>query len=293
MAKRSWTILELLSEATSFMQGRGIDSPRVSAEVLLGHALGLGRVDLYARYDAPVESVPLTTFRELVRKRLDRVPLQYLTGKVEFYSRTFSVREGVFIPRPETEVLVDKALEALGKEGAARIAEIGVGSGAVLVTLLLERPDATAFGSDVSARALELAGANAAKHGVAERVAFQEGSLLDALRTLDEASLDLLLANPPYLSEETVATLAPEVKDHEPRAALIAAENGLAALRVIIDGAWSWLKPGGCLALEIGDTQGTAVQELFEASARYESVTLSRDFAGKDRVVVARTRGGE
>src|SRR5215510_9010083 len=139
-AERSWTILDLLSEATAFLGARGIESPRVNAEVLLGHALALRRVELYARFDRPVDPRELASFRELVRRRLTRVPLQYLTGAVEFFSRAFAIRDGVFIPRPETEILVEKALEALrGPRGlaaaeptAARVAEIGVGSGAVL-----------------------------------------------------------------------------------------------------------------------------------------------------------------
>lgn len=291
MADRAWTILELLKESTAFLAGRGIESPRVNAEVLLGHTLGLRRVDLYARFDAPVGDAPLSVFRELVRKRLGRVPLQYLTGSAEFYSRTFAMREGVFIPRPETEVLVETALGAVGTaETPQRFAEIGVGSGAILASLLLERPDATAVGTDVSDAALTLAGENARAHGIGDRVELRLGSQFAPFAPHEESSFDLVLANPPYLSEEVLSELAPEVRDHEPHAALAAGENGLAALREIVAGAWAWLRPRGVLALEIGETQGAQVADLFAASARYDDIALSKDYAAKDRVYIARRK---
>ncbi|MFN0149899.1 MAG: N5-glutamine methyltransferase family protein [bacterium] len=334
MSDRAWTILELLKESTAFLEKRGIESPRVNAEVLLGHTLGVRRVDLYARFDAPVGEAPLSAFRELVRRRLARVPLQYLTGSVEFYSRAFAIREGVFIPRPETELLVERALDAVGgapprvqfgvREAAGpvegngsdgvgdatrasetakpavapapaplaplRFAEIGVGSGAILASLLLARPQATAVGTDLSDAALTLAAENARAHGVDDRVEFRAGSLFEPFAASDEASFDLVLANPPYLSDDVLPALAPEVRDHEPRAALTAADGGLAALRALVAGAWTWLRPRGVLALEIGDTQGAQVGELLAASARYDDITLTQDYAAKDRVYLARRK---
>lgn len=292
MAERRWTILELLSEATAFLGRRGIESPRVNAEVMLGHALGLPRVSLYARFDAPVPPEPLTAFREMVRRRLDRVPLQYVTGGVEFWSRHFLAREGVFIPRPETEVLVEKAVVPLAGRSDVRFAEIGVGSGALLVTALLELPGSTAVGTDVSAAAIALAGENAARHGVAERVELREGSLLAALEGSAKGSFDLILSNPPYLADGEIDALAPEVRVHEPRAALSSGPEGLEAIRTIVLGAGEWLRPGGTLGMEIGETQGEAVLALVRGAEGWEDARVEKDYAGKDRVLVARRKGG-
>ena len=323
-AERAWTILDLLNEATGFLQKSGIESPRVNAEVLLGHALGLRRLELYTRFDQPVDPARLAAFRELVRRRLARVPLQYITCVVEFYSRTFAMREGVFIPRPETEVLVERALETLrdfsgdreAKDGSplvsdgqapARIAEIGVGSGAVLVTILLELPAAIGVGTDVSAAALALARENAERHGVADRARLLEGNLFEPLATLEPAGppetiaahaghredrFDLLVVNPPYLSEAILTTLAPEVREHEPRAALVAGPDGFEALRPLVADAWRFLRPDGVLALEIGETQGGEALALVAGHGAYRDATLWKDYAGKDRVIVAR-RGGD
>jgi release factor glutamine methyltransferase len=311
---RIWTILELLNEAAAFFGRRGIESPRVNAETLLGHTLSLSRVELYARFDTPVGGEALGAFRELVRRRLARVPLQYLTGSVDFYSRRFAVREGVFIPRPETEVLVGKALEALAISRAPiamvaevveatartratangrplRFAEIGVGSGVILLSALLECPDATGVGIDVSPEALELTRQNAELHGLAPRVELRSGSLFAPLTTEEGSSFDLLVANPPYLADGVIASLEPEVRDHEPLAALASGPDGLEVLRVLAAEGWRWLAPQGVLALEIGDTQGPQVLSLLAESGRYDDITLSKDYAGKDRVVVARKRG--
>ncbi len=292
--ERSWTVLELLAEATSYLEGQGIESARVNAEVLLGHALGWRRVELYTRFDRPIEPAALATFRDLVRRRRARVPLQYITGTVEFHSRTFAIREGVFIPRPETEVLVEKAIEPFREaEGAPiRVAEIGVGSGAVLVTILLELPAATGFGTDVSPAALALARENAERHRVAGRVEFVEGSLLEPLAGPGGDGFDLLVVNPPYLTEAILATLEPEVREHEPRAALVAGPNGFEAIRPLVADAWRFLRPGGVLAFEIGETQGAEALALVAARREYRDAALSKDYAGRDRVVVARRAGG-
>lgn len=296
-ANRTWTILDLLNEAAGYLEGRGMESPRVNAEVLLGHVLGLRRVELYARFDREVEPDRLDAFRELVRRRVGGVPLQYLTGSVEFCSRTFAVREGVFIPRPETEVLVERALERVrgaGPEGvppAPRVAEIGVGSGAVLVTLLLALPEATGVGTDVSEAALGLARENAERHGVVDRVTLVPGNAAAPLAPLEAgAPFALLVANPPYLADAEIAALPREVREHEPRGALAAGPEGLEALRAIVAGAWRLLAPRGALALEISETQGVAVLDLVASHGRYEEPALSRDYAGRDRVVTARRK---
>ena len=311
---RIWTILELVNEAAAFFGRRGIESPRVNAETLLGHTLGLSRVELYARFDTPVGGEQLVSFRELVRRRLTRVPLQYLTGSVDFYSRRFAVREGVFIPRPETEVLVGKALAALAAATAPvmmvaeavesrarvratsigrplRLAEIGVGSGVILVTALLECPDATGVGIDISYEALDLAGQNAELHAVAPRIELRPGSLFEPFAAEEAASFELLIANPPYLADGVVASLEPEVRDHEPLAALASGADGLESLRVLAAEGWRWLAPQGVIALEIGETQGAQAVALLAESGRYDDIVLSKDYAGKDRVIVARKRG--
>ena len=288
---KDWTVLELLDWTTNYFDDACIENPRLNAEVLLGKVLGLERIMLYARFDRQVQPGQRREFRELVKKRADRCPLQYLLGETEFYGRDFTVTPAVLIPRPETELVVDKCLEKLPDEAAAyRIADVGTGSGAIAVTLALERPSAQVLGTDSSAEALEVAAQNAHRHDVKERVGLLEGELTEPVeKALEKAGkkLHLLVSNPPYIPSDQVDELEPEVRDHEPREALDGGEDGLDFVRKLVHQAGPLLESGGWLVLELSEGQADSVREILqsrEAFSRTEAET-EVDRSGCERVL--------
>ncbi len=278
-ARPRFTPLELARVAAQYLARHGIESARLDAELLLAFALGVERIALYTSFDLPVEEPEQSRYRELVRRRArDRVPLAYLTGVREFWSRPFRVTADVLIPRPETEVLVEAAL-ALPSSSAL---EIGVGTGAIAATLALERGELRIVASDRSPAALSVAAGNLGTLGCAERVRLVCCDGCDAIA----GRFDLVIANPPYVPSGELADLAPELR-HEPRGALDGGADGLDLIRRLVRDAPSRLAPGGSLALEFGEGQAHAVSELARgAGARH--VELHKDLAGRPRALVAR-----
>jgi release factor glutamine methyltransferase len=281
-----WTILRLVEWTRRFFESKGIDTARLDAELLLAHALGCRRIDLYARYDEVPEGDALDRFRQMVRERGQRVPAKYLTGETEFYSLKLAVCPSVLIPRPETEFLVERALDVLPEDEAARVADLGTGSGAVAIAIAAERPQAAVVATDASAEALAVAEANAKRHEVAERIDFLRGDWFEALEAGDV--LDAIVSNPPYVATAELDAAMPEVSRHEPRAALDGGADGLDALRLLVAGAHPWLAAGGWLLVEVGAGQAPAVAELATESGHYATVEVTPDFAGIDRVVAMR-----
>ena len=282
----AWTILALLDWTTRFFAGKGIHTARLDAELLLAHALGCRRIELYARYDRVPRGEPLDRFRQLVRQRGARVPAKYLVGHAEFYSRAFAVGPGVLIPRPETELLVERALEALPEDRDLRVADLGTGCGAIAIAVAALRPRVRVEATDLSAEALAVAKANAERHEVADRVAFRQGDWFEALG--DGEPFDAILSNPPYVAAADLDAAMPEVRDHEPRLALDGGPDGLNALRAIIGQAPAWLVPGGWLLVEIGAGQSPAVRQLAEAAGRYAAIDVTSDFQDVERIVAVR-----
>jgi len=282
---RVWTVLELLRWTAGHFAERGIPTPRLDAECLLAHALGVDRLRLYLDYDKPVTRAERDGFRDLVRRRANqRVPVAQLTGTREFWSLPLGVTPDVLVPRPETETLVAVALELLpDPEAGADVADLGTGSGAVALALARERPKARLVATDCSAEALAVAEANAQALGVAERVRFAEGDLWSPLAG---ERFDLVVSNPPYLAESEVAALDPEL-GHEPRGALVAGPEGTEVLRRLVAEAPEHLRPGGALAVEIAPAQAEAVAAACRR-AGLEAVEIHRDLAGSQRVVAAR-----
>ena len=279
----AWTIQALLQWTTRFFDSKGIANARLDAEVLLAHALGWKRIELYARYDHAPHEETLEKFRETVRARGRRVPAKYLTGETEFYSMALAVGPSVLIPRPETEFLVERALEIIPEDGDALVADLGTGSGAIAVAVAAHRPQAHVVATDVSPEALAVARANAERHGLAGRVEFRQG---DWFAALEPGTLfDALLSNPPYVALPDLERAMPEVRDHEPRAALDGGPDGLDALRRLVAGAAAWLKPGGWLIVEIGAGQRAAVLELATVAGTYGTVAVAPDYQGIDRIV--------
>jgi release factor glutamine methyltransferase len=287
--KRVWTVLDLLRWTTDHFASRGIDTPRLDAEVLLAYALECDRLRLYLEYEKPVEEPERARFRELVQRRADeRIPVALLTGTREFWSLSFEVTPEVLVPRPETETLVTAALERLpDAEAELRVLDVGTGSGAVALALASERPKARVVATDISAAALAVAGRNAERLGLADRVAFAEGDLFEPLAG---ERFDLVISNPPYIGRGEAESLAPELR-HEPESALYAGADGLEVLRRLVAEASDHLEAGGVLALEIDPRQAPALLQLC-TDAGLRDVRVHRDLAGRERAVSALAGGG-
>ncbi|NLH47383.1 MAG: peptide chain release factor N(5)-glutamine methyltransferase [Myxococcales bacterium] len=281
-----WTVLSLLNWCRDFFAGKGIATARLDAELLLAHVLGTDRLGLYLRYDQPLEAAELQTLHELVARRGRREPLAHLLGTKEFYSLSFLSDGRVLTPRPETELLVDKTLEALAADAPQRLCEIGVGSGCVTIALATQRPLWRFTATDISAAALGVAAENLRRHGVADRVTLYEADLFAA----DPEPYDAVLSNPPYLTTAECGAAMPEVAQYEPATALDGGDDGLAVIRRLIAAAPERLRPGGLLALECGAGQSPAVLALLRESGAFTTMAAWRDLAGTERVLTARRR---
>jgi release factor glutamine methyltransferase len=282
----TWTTLRVLTWTQTHFKSRGVESPRLDAEVLLAHVLGLSRVQLYTSFDRPLDEQELATYKALIKRRLAGEPIAYLVGRQEFWSLALTVDERVLVPRRDTETLVEVGLRvARGlPQGPLRVVDLCTGSGAVALALATELPQATVVATDVSAGALAVARANAEKLGLAGRVTFHEGDLFAPLA--GEAAFGLVVSNPPYVTTAEMAGLSPEV-GKEPRLALDGGPDGLVVIRRLVAGAVAWLVPGGTLALEHGWEQGPAVRALLEAGGLTEVVTV-QDLGKRDRVSTGR-----
>jgi release factor glutamine methyltransferase len=274
---------EALRGATARLQAAGVEGAARDARRLLAHALGVAPDVLAARMADQVPAAAAQALAALVERRAAREPVSHLTGRRAFWGRGFRVTRDVLDPRPETETLVALALA----ERFDRVLDLGTGSGCILVTLLAERPEAQGVGTDISAAALLIAGENAARHGVADRVVLTPSDWFGDIG----GKYDLIVSNPPYIAAKEMDGLAPEVRDHEPRGALTDGADGLSAYRAIAAGAARFLAAGGRLLVEIGATQGSAVSRLF-ADAGLERVAVHPDLDGRDRVVSARRLQG-
>jgi release factor glutamine methyltransferase len=278
------TVLEILQSTTAYFAQRGIESPRVNIEHLLADALGKRRLDLYLEFDRNVSEHELRILRAKVRRRAGREPLQHVLGHWDFFGRRFKTDPRALIPRPETELLVEEALGRLPGKSCGRLAiDVGTGSGAIGITLALERPDLQVIAIDRSAQALALASENASLHEVTSQVRFVEGDLLSALAP--EPAADLIVANLPYIPTAQIPALAAEVR-RDPVAALDGGSDGLQLIRRLIRDAPSYLKPGGFLALEIGAGQAVEVGN-FLAAEKYRDIFTRKDYQGVIRVVGA------
>jgi len=283
------TLLDYLTRTTEFFRQRGIENPRLNAERLLCGVLRCARIDLYLLFDRPLKEEEVSAYREMVRRRGQGEPLQYILGSTEFYGREFVVTPDAFIPRPETEVLVEKVLTRL--EGIERplVADIGTGSGCIGLTIAAERADAHVIATDISEPALALARKNAERLGVAERVEFRAG---DLTAPLGLAQVHALVSNPPYVSFADRDALPREVRDYEPEVALFADEDGLALIARLIMQAPTAVLPGGFVALEMGIGQAERVRSLWQTFAPGWSIAVERDLAGAERIVVATRPAG-
>ena len=273
------TIAEVIADATERLKSV-TETPHLDAEILLAHALKIPRARLLAQLR---EETDPKAFETLLERRIAAEPIAYILGEWEFYSLNFEIQPPVLVPRPETEHLVEVALERIGEQ-ELRVLDIGTGSGCVTVAIAHNAKRCTVVATDINPAFLDLARRNAKRHGVTDQVAFREGDLFAALNPGD-APFDIICSNPPYVAQVDWENVSPTVRDYEDPRALLAGADGLDVIRSLIDQAQDFLAPGGLLALEIGFGQAGDVQDLLR-DAGYEAIDFRQDLAAIDRIAL-------
>ncbi|MFO1094255.1 MAG: peptide chain release factor N(5)-glutamine methyltransferase [Planctomycetaceae bacterium] len=285
-ADGTWTIRRVLEWTSGYLREKGSESPRLEAEVLLAHARGCPRIQLYTAYDEPLPDAVRARMREMVQRRAASEPVAYIVGHREFFSLDFEVTPDVLIPRPDTETLIVEVLERLKSRPNARILEIGAGSGCIAIALAVNQPDAVVTAVDISPAAIAVARRNAQRNNVADRVTFVEGDMFSPIAA--DAQYDVIVSNPPYVRIDEMEQLDPEVRLHEPHGALRGGEDGMDILRRIIDGAAPYLVKNGWLALECAREQAAVLQQQISGRSEFTNVRIVNDATGHPRVVLAR-----
>jgi len=287
----SLTIQQLLTRTTAYFTEKGLESPRLRAEILIAETLALSRIELYTNFDRPIDQGDLEKLRRMVKRAAAKEPVEYIVGRTEFYSLTFAVNSSCVIPRPETELLVERSIEFLRNRGGPQlVCDLCTGSGCIAVAIAKNFAAASIIATDICDRVLAVAAENASRHGVSDRVRILKGDLFEpVLPQLDAEKFDLVVSNPPYVSSSEFEALDGGVRRHEPGLGLHGGRDGLNVIRRIVAEVPAFLKETGALMLEIGHRHGHVVRELFKASGRFERIEIHKDFAGIDRVVVGRT----
>lgn len=288
-----WTVLRLIRWSADYLAAKGVESGRLDAEHLLAHALETTRLQLYLEYDRPLTPEELDRFRPLLRRRGQREPLQYVTGRTGFRELELITDPRALIPRPETEVLVETVLRWASGRGDLTAVDVGTGTGCIALSLLAEGSFREVWALDLSTAALELARQNAVTASVGERIRFLQSDGLSGLPT--DLKVDVVVSNPPYVARDDASRLEPEILGHEPHQALFAGDDGLGVLRPLVAAAPGRLRAGGLLALEVGVGQAETVLDLVAATGAFQGGDIHRDLAGKPRIVTAERRpsGGE
>jgi release factor glutamine methyltransferase len=280
--------MNTLQWTANYFNSKGIENPRASAEILLAHVLGSSRIDLYLRHDQPLHASELESYRKLIKRRVQHEPVAYIIEQKEFWSLELKVTPEVLIPRPETECLVEMAIDYLKTfdrtTEVPRVLELGTGSGAISIALAHEQPEACYLASDVSMEAVQLARENARRILKKEKIHFFAGQWFEALGNA-KPDFDLVISNPPYICDADISQLAAEISAYEPHRALSGGEDGLRSVAELIRKAPFFLKPGGLLIIEIGYNQKAAVQKLAQARECYSSIGFKKDYGGHNRVV--------
>ena len=282
------TVHDIINEATNDFEAVGIPSARLDAEVLLSFCLNCDRLEFYKNPNMIISETRLAAFRNLIARRLQWEPVAYITGRKEFWSFTLEVNNSVLIPRPDTEIIVEEALNICRKIDSSeiKILDIGTGSGAIALALASEITGAKVVATDISPAALNLAQKNATALGLKEKIYFQQGDLFE----LVDGIFDIIVCNPPYISAQDYKKLPAGVKDYEPQDALLAGKSGLEFYEKLIYQAAGFLQKNGWLLLEIGAKQETGVRGIMEAAGFYDSIEMRRDYAGLPRVIKARRK---
>jgi len=294
VSPKKWTIKNLLDVTTEYLINKNIDSPRLSADLLLAYQLKVSRVKLYLDFDQPLQEPDLNGYRELIKRRINREPIQYIVGVQEFWSMEFNVTPQVLIPRPESEILVEQVISLFKTEMSSRVKhpmvlDLGTGSGILAVSIAKEIENVSVWASDISQDALDIAQANAKKNHLEDRMTFVQGDLWEPFE--GQALLfDIIVSNPPYIASEDFDSLAPEVRDYEPRLALDGLKGGMYYLeKILLEGA-SYLQPGGWLLLEMDPKQMPAAFRIIEKNNHFEKRYCIKDYGHRDRVLVAQKK---
>jgi release factor glutamine methyltransferase len=284
------TVLEVIQKSAEFLSNKDVDSPRLQAELLLAHVLKLPRMKLYLNFERKLSDAELAAVRELVKRRAQREPLQHITGSTSFCGLEMTVSRNVLVPRPETELLAEAGWEFLNglktqdpRQKAAL--DFGTGSGCIAIALAVKCPMARVVALDVSAEALAVARQNAERNKVGDGIEFFRSEGLGVLPKA--ASFDLIISNPPYIPSAEIATLQPEVRNFDPRAALDGGEDGLDFYRRLAAEASAFLKPQGRIMLELGDGQAADVKQIFEAE-QWITEAVREDYSKRPRILIAR-----
>lgn len=281
--KDVWTISSLLNWTVNYFKSKNIQSARLDAEVLLSHVLRQERIYLYVHFDEPMEQNELNKFREYVKKRAQHVPIAYIIGEREFMGLPFKVTKDTLIPRPDTEILVENVLNNVDKDKEIEIVDIGTGSGAIILSLLVNLPKAQGKTVDISSKAIEVAKENAVNLQVNDRCEFFVG---DLFAPLNGSKFDVIVSNPPYIPKKDIATLEDDVKEYEPVSALTDGGDGLSYYRRLLSEGKAYIKENGFIALEIGIYQSNDVKQIAMDNG-WKNIKIIKDYAGIDRVVLA------
>jgi release factor glutamine methyltransferase len=291
MRQKSWIIKDLLKVTADYLKEKEIDSPRLTAEILLSHQLKTDRVNLYLNFDQPLTENEISGYRSLIKRRVLHEPIQYITGIQEFWSLDFMVDPQVIIPRPESELLVEQAVKRIGTNFAKqsrppRILDLGTGSGVLAISVAKELTQAQIWATDLSDGALSIARRNAEKHGVSDRIKFMYGDLWEPITNLN-FTFDMIISNPPYVASEEYDDLAPEVRDYEPRLALDGHKGGMYFIEKILKGGPDYLSPGGWLIMEMAPDQTGKALLFAEQINGYGEKMRIKDYSHVYRVVLA------
>ena len=277
------TVLELLTLTTDYFTKKEIESPRLNAELLLSHVLECRRLDLYLWYDKPIGESEVNAYREFVRQRGSQVPLQYITGETDFYGMRFKVNKSALIPRPDTEILVEKVIEFAKGMDAPKILDIGTGSGNIAISLAMQLPASFVTAIDISEEALTLAKENAAVYNLANHVQFLKMDITDANIALPE-QYDIIVSNPPYVSLDEYALLKKEIVSYEPKGAVTDYGDGLKFYKIISKLAQNSLVPCGVLFFEMGYSQALDINAILQAND-FSEIEIFKDYQGIERVI--------
>lgn len=287
--EEDWTPVSLIRWTAEYLAGKGHDQSRLAAELMLAATLGVKRLDLYLQFERPLVAAELAAFKQRLQRRLNHEPLQYIEGRVHFRDIELQVDRRVLVPRPETELLAGAVLDwAAGRTGLGAL-DVGTGSGAIALSLACEADFARIVATDVSPGAIAVAEANRQAIAPAAPVELRLGR---GYEPVAGETFQVIVSNPPYIADGERAELAPQVRDWEPEEALFAGPSGLEVIRQLVTGAPAHLDAGGLLALEIGATQAAAASALIAATGGFEAVRVERDYAGRDRMVLATRSGG-
>lgn len=286
----AWTIQKLLNWITQYFTDKKVDSPRLSAELLMCSVLSMSRIELYTQFDKIISKDNLDKLHKLVKRAAENEPVAYLIGKTEFYSIELNINKTCLIPRPETELLVERAIDFLrGRGGKQIVCDLCTGCGCIAVAIAKNFQDCEIIATDISSEALETAEQNVKKFKLADRIKLLRGDLFEPfIPQIETVKFDLIVCNPPYVNAADYTELAKNVKDYEPKEALYGGIDGLDIYRRIAQRVDDFLKADSSLIMEIGYSQGPAVRKLLEKTQVFSQIQVEKDFNNNDRIVIAK-----